>query len=191
MPANVFPLQVSLGRPSPSHVPCEPERPSSTSSTDLTYTPNNPSSVVSSSDEYMDPMDDEELEDISEKHLYNYGGLSPVQESPEYLTASSESLKMNQLEDELTKALSNLTTAASDLNADQEMVESMETQITQKTVTVTQSVVADNDLESVPKTTPQLGVQVGHDKRQLANARKPRPPSRRPQNNVSLLISTM
>ncbi len=165
---------------------------------------------MSSSDEYMDPIDDEELEELAEKHPFNYGGLSPVQESPEYLAASSDSLKMNQLEDELTKALSNLTTEASGLNADQGMVESMETQITQKTVTVTESVVqvvddlesvpktipllgvqVIDDLESVPKTIPLLGVQVGHEKRQLANARKPRPPSRRPQNNVSVPISTV
>ena len=152
---------------------------------ELCYTPTNPSSIVSSSDEYMDPVDDEELEDSSERHSYNYDGLSPVPESPEYLTASSESLRMNQLEDELTRALSNLTTAASGLNADQGMVESMETQITQKTVTVTESVgVQENDLESVPKTTPLLGVQVGHEKRQLGNARKSRPPSRKPQNKV-------
>ncbi|XP_064404576.1 uncharacterized protein DDB_G0284459-like isoform X2 [Halichondria panicea] len=177
---------VLSGHPSPSHMPLDTERPPSSGSMELCYTPTNPSSIVSSSDEYMDPVDDEELEDSSERHSYNYDGLSPVPESPEYLTASSESLRMNQLEDELTRALSNLTTAASGLNADQEMVESMETQITQKTVTVTESVgVQENDLESVPKTTPLLGVQVGHEKRQLGNARKSRPPSRKPQNKDS------
>lgn len=145
---------------------------------------------MSSSDEYIDPIDEEELEESFERPPYKYSALSPVQESPEYLTASSESLKLNQLEDELTKALSNLTTAASGLNANQEMVESMETQITQKTVTVTENVIQDLDLESVPKTTPKLGVQVGHEKRQLANARKPRPPSRKPSHTDNKVTYT-
>lgn len=41
-------------------------------------------------------------------------------------------------------------------------------------------VIVDLDLKSAPMTTPKLNVQVGHKKRQLANACKSRPPSRRP-----------
>ena len=175
----------------------DPERPSSSSSIEPLYTPN-PGSTVSSSDEGLDPNDDDDdqFHDVEEhptsfeRPMYKHRTLSPVRESPEDLTASAESLKLNQLEDELTKALSNLTTATSGLTADQELVESMETEITQKTVTVTETPARDNDLESVPKTAPSLGVQVGHERRDLAIARKSRPPSRRPghtQSQVSLL----
>lgn len=197
-------LQQSTSRhsqdsPSPSHARVDPERASSAaSSVDTIYT-TNPSSAVSSSDEYTEPTggeyDYEEQdhihktgEDTPERQPYKHGALSPVQESPEYLSASSESLSYHQLEHDLNKALTKLTTEASGLNADQAALDSLETEIIQKTVTVTEGIPVDNneeeqvqedDFSSIPKTAPVLGLQVGHDRKNIANARKTRPPTRK------------
>jgi len=147
----------------------EPERPISQSSTEAMYTP----VPDTSSDENNE--EEETFHDVPDtlpRPLYKAGGaLSPVQESPEYLSGSSESLKMNQLQEGLTKALDKLNTATEELN-----IEFIETEITQKTVTVTEG---QADLECVPKTVPLLGVQVGHQRRDLANARDSRPPTKR------------
>ena len=172
----------------------DPERtPSAASSVDTLYTP------LSSSDEYTEPTggeyDYEEQEadhihrteeDLPERQPYKHGALSPVQESPEYLSASAESLSYHQLENDLNKALTKLTAEANGLNADQAVLDSLETEIIQKTVTVTEGIpvnkeehVQEDDLSSVPKTDPVLGLQVGHDRRNLANARKTRPPTRK------------
>lgn len=194
---------------SPTHASIDLDRASSVaSSVDTAYTPN-PSSAVSSSDEYADATSGEcELDDVEEykakgnilmREPYKHGvALSPVHESPEYMSTSSESLSYLQLERDLNKALSKLSTETSGLQCDQAALESLETEIIQKTVTVTEGIpveieqgaVQDDDLSSVPKTDPILGLQAGRDRRKLANARKTRPPTRKvvPQEQVCCVI---
>lgn len=89
---------------------------------------------VSTGSGIHDEVSHDHVEPLLEETRRNYhGGLSPVQESPEYHTGSPDSINVNfsQLESDLNTALSVLSSEMKEMEETQEVVERSETQITQ------------------------------------------------------------